>query len=66
MVYGAFLLNGKASLDDPWIYAGFFFLVMAVAAVLKFRVNAKTKGMAIPGFNPLKWLIVAEIPRPTG
>ena len=62
MVYGAFLLNGKASLDDPWIYAGFFFLVMAVAAVLKVRVNAKAKGMAIPGFNPLKWLIVADEP----
>ena len=62
MVYAAFLLTGKASLDDPWIYAGFFLLVMAAAAVLKIRVNAKVKGMAIPGFNPMKWLIIAETP----
>jgi inner membrane protein len=62
MVYGAFLLNGKASLDDPWLYAGFFVLVMTVAAVLKAWVTIKAKGMAIPGFNPLKWLIVADEP----
>jgi inner membrane protein len=62
MVYGAFLLKGTARLDDPWIYAGFFTLVMAVAAVLKVCVTVKAKGMAIPGFNPLKWLIVADEP----
>ncbi|HEY3272242.1 MAG TPA: metal-dependent hydrolase [Methanocella sp.] len=62
MVYGAFLLNGKASFDDPLLYVGFFALVMAVAAILKAWVTIKAKGMAIPGFSPLKWLIVADEP----
>jgi inner membrane protein len=62
MVYGAFLLKGKAGLEDPWIYTGFFILVMAAAALLKVCVAVKVKGMAIPGFNPLKWLIVADEP----
>jgi len=62
MVYGAFLLKGTASFGDPWIYAGFFALVMAVAAVLKVCVTVKANGTAIPGFNPLKWLIVADEP----
>jgi inner membrane protein len=62
LVYAAFLLNGKASLDNPWLYAGFFAIVLAVAAGLQACVTLKTKGMAIPGFNPLKWLIVTDEP----
>jgi inner membrane protein len=60
MVYGAFLLAGKAVIAEPWVYAGFFGLIIAANAGLKTYVAAKAGGRVIPGFNPLKWLIVAE------
>jgi inner membrane protein len=62
MVYGAFLLTGKASIGDPWIYAGFFALVIATTAIMKAYVTVKAGGIAVPGFNPLNWLIVADGP----
>jgi inner membrane protein len=62
MVYGAFLLTGRASIGDPWIYVGFFALVIAATAILKAYVTGKAGGMVIPGFSPLKWLIVADGP----
>jgi inner membrane protein len=62
MVYGAFLLTGRAGIGDPWVYVGFFALIIAATAVLKAYVTARSGGMAIPGFNPMRWLIVAEGP----
>lgn len=62
MVYGAFLLTGRASIDDPWIYVGFFAFVLAAFAILKTYVTMTAGGMAIPGFTPLRWLIITETP----
>ena len=41
---------------------GFFGLVILVNATLTSYVTAKAGGKVIPGFNPLKWLVVAEHP----
>jgi inner membrane protein len=62
IVYGAFLLTGRASIDEPWAYAAFFVFVLAAIAILKAYVSTKAGGIAIPGFNPLHWLIIAESP----
>jgi Predicted membrane-bound metal-dependent hydrolases len=62
IAYGAFLLAGKAGIGDPWAYVGFFAIVIAMAVILKAYVTARSGSMAIPGFNPMKWLIVADTP----
>jgi inner membrane protein len=62
LVYTSFLLTGRAVIDQPWPYVGFFGLVILVNAILTTYVTAKAGGKVIPGFNPLKWLIVAEQP----
>jgi inner membrane protein len=62
MVYGAFLITGRVSISDPWIYVGVFILIIVLATVLKAYVTAKAGGMAIPGFNPLEWLVIADGP----
>ena len=62
IVFGAFILTGRASIQDPWIYCGFFALVIIISGALKLYVSAMTGGKAIPGFNPLRWLIITESP----
>jgi inner membrane protein len=62
LVYTAFLLAGKAVLGQPWLYVAFFGLIILANATLTTYVAAKAGGKVIPGFNPLKWLIVAEQP----
>ncbi len=62
ITFGAFILTGRASIENLWIYAGFFTLVIAASGVLKAYVSARSGGIAIPGFNPLRWLIIAETP----
>ena len=62
LVYGAYLLTGRAVLGQPWLYMGFFVLIIAMNATLKAYVTTKAGGRAIPGFSPLKWLIVGETP----
>ncbi len=62
IMFGAFILTGRASIQDPWIYCGFFALVIVISGALKLYVSVMTGGKAIPGFNPLRWLIIAESP----
>jgi inner membrane protein len=62
LVYGAFLLTGRSSISDPLIYVGFFVFVLAAIALLKIYVTMKAGGTAIPGFSPLRWLIISETP----
>jgi inner membrane protein len=62
ITFGAFIMTGRASIENPWIYAGFFALVLAISGALKLYVSARSGGRAIPGFNPLRWLIVGESP----
>jgi inner membrane protein len=62
IMFSAFILTGRASIQDPWIYCGFFALVIVISGALKLYVSVMTGGKAIPGFNPLRWLIIAESP----
>lgn len=62
IVYGAFLLTGRASIDKPWAYVAFFAFVLATVAILKARVATKAGGRTIPGFSPLQWLVINETP----
>ncbi|MGA9141128.1 MAG: metal-dependent hydrolase [Methanocella sp.] len=62
ITFGAFILTGRAGIENPWIYVGFFSLVIAMSGALKVYVSVRSGGSAIPGFNPLRWLIIEESP----
>lgn len=62
LLYLVLILSGRASLSEAWLYLGFFVLVLIASLALKVYVGSREGCMAIPGLNPLKWLIVAETP----
>lgn len=62
VAYLALLAAGQASIAQPWLYVGFFTVVITLSAVLKVYVRSMAGDVAIPGFNQLHWLIVKETP----
>lgn len=62
IVYVILLIAGLTTAVSMWAYPGFFTVVVAVSAIVKLYVSKKTGGMAIPGLNPVKWLIIIETP----
>ncbi|OPY29400.1 MAG: inner membrane protein [Methanocella sp. PtaU1.Bin125] len=60
LVFGVFIVAGRASIAEPWVYGGFFTLVVLLSGALKLYVSARSGGRAIPGFDLVRWLIIAE------
>jgi inner membrane protein len=60
LVYIALLVLGKASIEAPWIYAGFILAILGICAVLKIAARARTDGITMPMGNPLKWMVIKK------
>jgi inner membrane protein len=62
LIYILAMAAGLATIGEPWPYITFFALVIILCAAAKTLVSLKVKGRTIATLNPIKWMVVEELP----
>jgi inner membrane protein len=62
VIYLAFILLGKASLEQSRAYIVFFSAILVLCAGTKCYASLKTHGRTIATMNPFRWLVIEDAP----
>lgn len=60
IIFAASLAGGAGSGSLAQVYAAFFVIFILFSTGIRFFVRIHTKGVIIPTFHPLKWLVVRD------
>jgi inner membrane protein len=59
-IFAALLTVGAGSESLAFVYAAFFVIFILISAGIRSFVRIHTKGIIIPTFHPLKWLVIRD------
>ena len=62
LAYIGAMAIGIASIAQPWPYAAFFGLVIALSAGTKAAIALKVKGRTIATIDPRRWMVIEDLP----
>jgi len=60
IVFAGLLAGGAGSESLALIYAAFFTIFILISAGIRYLARMQTKGVLIPTFHPLRWLVIRE------
>jgi inner membrane protein len=60
IVFAGLLVAGAGSESVALIYAAFFVLFILISTGIRYFARMHTKGVLIPTFHPLRWLVIRE------